>query len=128
VRGAGLAQQQVTQHPDSGAELIGFEVPNWPKIISVALEAAATLYEVPLIGWDIAATEEGALIVEPNFTPDFDLPQLADRRGILDDQFKAFLADCQMARRAAKKKLRRLHREDTSDRIARLRQSIMGPS
>jgi hypothetical protein len=128
VRGAGPMQQQVTQHPDSGVELIGFEVPNWPKIISVALEAAATLYEVPLIGWDIAPTDDGALIVEPNFTPDFDLPQLADRRGILDDQFKAFLADCQVARRAAKEKLRRLYRKETSDRIGRLRQSLMGPS
>jgi hypothetical protein len=81
---------------------------------------------VPLIGWDMAATEDGAVIVEPNFTPDFDLAQLADRRGILDDQFKAFLADCQLARRAAKKKLRTVYRAETSDRIARLRQSIMG--
>jgi hypothetical protein len=126
VRGAGLAQQEIARHPDSGGELIGFEIPNWSQIIGVALEAAATLHEVPLIGWDMAATEDGAVIVEPNFTPDFDLAQLADRRGILDDQFKAFLADCQLARRAAKKKLRTVYRAETSDRIARLRQSIMG--
>ena len=50
-----------------------------------------TLAEVPLIGWDMAAVEGGALIVEPNFTPDFFMTQLADRRGMLDARFNAFL-------------------------------------
>jgi len=53
------------------------------------------LPELKLIGWDIAPVDEGAMLVELNHTPDFILPQLADRRGILDEEFKAFLGECE---------------------------------
>ena len=47
---------------------------------------------VPLIGWDIASTAEGIVIVEMNETPDFFLAQFAERRGVLDQDLKAFIA------------------------------------
>ena len=100
VRGSGLGLEEVTHHPDTGAALVGVEVPNWREIVGLALEAASTLAEVPLIGWDMAAVEGGALIVEPNFTPDFFMTQLADRRGMLDARFNAFLAGRKLAARA----------------------------
>ena len=103
VRGSGLALEEVTHHPDTGAELVGIEVPNWREIVGLALDAASTLTEVPLIGWDMAAVEDGALIVEPNFTPDFFMTQLADRRGMLDARFNAFLASCKAAAQRTKK-------------------------
>jgi len=40
----------------------------------------------------IAAVERGALIVEPNFTPDVFMTQLADRCGMLHARCNAFLA------------------------------------
>jgi hypothetical protein len=55
--------------PDRGA-VVDDVVPNGRDIVELALEAASTLAEVPLIGWDITAVEGGALIVEPNFTPE----------------------------------------------------------
>jgi putative polysaccharide biosynthesis protein len=126
VRGTGLAQEEVTQHPDTGAELIGIEVPCWHEIVGMARSAAATLEEVPLIGWDMAATEAGIAIVEPNFTPDFGLPQIADRRGVLDQQFNAFLTRCRVASRDAKKRIKQLDRLETRERISRLGHSIFG--
>jgi hypothetical protein len=126
VRGSGLTLEQVAHHPDTGAELVDIEVPNWREITALALEAASTLGEVPLIGWDMAAVEEGALIVEPNFTPDFFMAQLADRRGMLDERFKVFLAYCRDAAQKAKKQLRSGIRAEGRDRLRRLRRDMTG--
>jgi putative polysaccharide biosynthesis protein len=95
IRGAGMTLEEVTHHPDSGATLIGTVVPNWSEVTKTALEAAKVLPELKLIGWDIAPVDEGAVLVELNHTPDFILPQLADRRGIMDDGFTRFLANCE---------------------------------
>ena len=126
VRGTGLALQEVTQHPDTGAALVGVEVPNWRDIVGVALEAASTLAEVPLIGWDMAAVEGGALIVEPNFTPDFFMTQLADRRGMLDARFNAFLAGCKAAAQRTKRKRRIAQSAEGRERMRRLGRDMTG--
>jgi hypothetical protein len=126
VRGSGLALEEVTHHPDTGAALVGIEVPNWREVTGLALEAASTLGEVRLIGWDMAATEAGVLIVEPNFTPDFFMVQLADRRGILDERFKAFLAHCKAAAQRAKKKQRSGLNAETQGRLRRLGRDMTG--
>jgi hypothetical protein len=126
VVGTGLAQRELTHHADTGARLVGITVPLWREITELALEAAKSLREVRLIGWDMAATEHGAVIVEPNYTPDFGLPQLADRRGMLDEPFKAFLAACRAEGREAKRQLKRWHARETRDELSRLGRSITG--
>jgi hypothetical protein len=120
VRGTGLALVEVTHHPDTHANLVGIEVPNWHGIVELALEAASALAEVPLIGWDIAAVEGGALIVEPNFTPDFFMTQLADRCGMLDARFNAFLAARKKAARQAKRQRRTAQSIEARERMRRL--------
>jgi hypothetical protein len=99
ARGNGLGLKDVTRHPDTGASLIGVEVPHWTDTIELALEAAATLKDVPLIGWDIAATESGPIIVEATDTPDFSMPQLIDRRGMLNERLTTFLEACKSAQK-----------------------------
>jgi hypothetical protein len=95
IRGVGMTLEEVTHHPDTGTALIGRAVPNWTEVTRTALEAAKVLPDLKLIGWDIAPVDAGAVIVELNQTPDFILPQLADRRGIMDAAFKRFLAECE---------------------------------
>ena len=95
IRGVGMTLEEVTHHLDSGAALIGTVVPNWSEVTKTALEAAKVLPDLKLIGWDIAPVDEGAVVVELNHTPDFILPQLADRRGMMDAGFKRFLAECE---------------------------------
>ncbi|HWB45392.1 MAG TPA: sugar-transfer associated ATP-grasp domain-containing protein [Hyphomicrobiaceae bacterium] len=99
TRGTGLALKEVTGHPDTGATLVGAEIPHWTDTIELALEAAAALKDVPLVGWDIAATESGPMILEATDTPDFFTPQLVDRRGMLNKRFTAFLETCKAARK-----------------------------
>lgn len=95
VRGVGMTHEEVTHHPDTGAPLVGALVPNWSAVTETALDAAKVVPDLRLVGWDIAPVDGGAMLVELNHTPDFILPQLADRRGMLDDEFKVFLAECE---------------------------------
>ena len=103
VSGKGLDLTEHSTHPDSGGAITGTHVPNWNAVCATALEGARLLSETPLIGWDIAPVEDGAVIVEVNHTPDLTLLQLADRRGILDAEFKTFLAKRRVDRKAWKR-------------------------
>lgn len=93
VRGNGAKLDEITHHPDTGARIVGTVVPNWQEVILLALEGAKVVEEIPLVGWDIAPIDSGAVIVELNETPDFNLHQLADRRGMMDAAFTEFLAE-----------------------------------
>jgi Sugar-transfer associated ATP-grasp len=98
--GAGLDVRIHEQHPDTRAGLRGFVIPQWDAMKQLALHGARLMRHVPMIGWDIAPAEKGPIIVEMNETPDFFLVQFADRKGMLDNEFLAFM-DFQAKNRAA---------------------------
>ena len=60
--------------------------------MELALAGAKLMQHVPMIGWDIAPAESGPIIVEMNETPDLSLNQLADKRGILEQEFLDFMS------------------------------------
>jgi hypothetical protein len=91
--GVAFELKELDRHPDTGLPLAGSFVPNWSAVCELAKEGARLFKETALIGWDIAPVESGALIVEANVTPDFILPQLAERRGALDSEFRGFLME-----------------------------------
>ena len=107
ISGVGAELRIVEEHPDSGATLVGSRWPLWQEMRELALEGAKLMRHVPLIGWDIAATNEGARIVEMNVTPDFTLPQLANRRGMLDANFAEVRAFQMREAKARKAEVRR---------------------
>jgi hypothetical protein len=53
-------------HPDSGAPIEGFEVPYWAEVKELAARAAAVTPGIKTIGWDIAVTEDGPVLIEGN--------------------------------------------------------------
>ncbi len=93
VSGKGLNQQSHDVHPDSGAAMVGFELPMWAEAKALAVDGMHVFSKMGMIGWDVAITDQGPVIVEPNETPDHMLPQIADRRGMLDDRFRSFVAE-----------------------------------
>jgi hypothetical protein len=90
--GNGLSMTEHEVHPQTGAPLIGFAHPEWDAVLALALSGAQLMRHVPLIGWDIACTADGLVIVEMNESPDLFLVQFADRRGALDADFATFHA------------------------------------
>lgn len=67
-------------HPDSGVKLIGFQVPNWDKVISLVHEAAR-ISPVHYVGWDIAVRENDCILVEGNYDPHLNSIQIAGGGG-----------------------------------------------
>jgi Sugar-transfer associated ATP-grasp len=89
--GIGLDLIEHTHHPDTKSQLVGMEIPGWTRLSQTAVEAARLMRHMPLIGWDMAMLETKPVIVEMNEKPDLFLNQLADGRGILDEELTAFL-------------------------------------
>lgn len=53
-------------HPDSGKHLIDFEVPKWQEVKALVKKAAQVLPKVHYVGWDVAVTNEGCILIEGN--------------------------------------------------------------
>jgi hypothetical protein len=54
------------RHPDTGVQIEGFQLPCWEEAKRLALRAHELLGEVTTVGWDVAITDDGPIIVEAN--------------------------------------------------------------
>jgi len=82
----------VTHHPVTGARIAGRQLPLWPELRAVALRAHAAFDDRILVGWDIAITDTGIVLVEGNSGPDVDIMQRARRCGLFEGRFGPLLA------------------------------------
>lgn len=57
-------------NPDTGKRIAGEAVPDWPLIARTVQRAALSFAEMPLLGWDIALSADGIVIIEANSNPD----------------------------------------------------------
>ena len=57
------------RHPDTNAVFLGYPIPFFSDALALAKKAAAVLPQIGHIGWDIAITTRGAVIVEGNADP-----------------------------------------------------------
>lgn len=71
-------------HPDTQVPIIGFQVPYWNSVLELARTAARIVPQVRTVGWDIAVTNQGAILVEGNNGWAADLWQIPEGRGLLD--------------------------------------------
>ncbi|MDQ7246626.1 sugar-transfer associated ATP-grasp domain-containing protein [Dongia sedimenti] len=69
-------------HPVTGAQVTGRQMPCWEEIKAVAVKAHNAARGRLLVGWDIAVTKDGPLVLEGNSYPDVDFPQRVCRVGI----------------------------------------------
>lgn len=62
-------QNRYAYHPITKTQLIGLNIPNWDKAVELVTNAHREIAENPIIGWDIAITEDGVDVVEANSSP-----------------------------------------------------------
>jgi hypothetical protein len=65
VDGEGLVE--VERHPDTGVPFRGFAIPDWESACRLVLRAAESFLPVRTIGWDVAFTPSGPVLIEGNF-------------------------------------------------------------
>jgi hypothetical protein len=58
--------KSVTAHPDSGRAFEGFAIPLFSEALMLVARAHMSLGPLPTVGWDVAITPEGPLLVEGN--------------------------------------------------------------
>jgi hypothetical protein len=71
-----------SEHPETGQRIDGFVLPFWGELVELALRAQRSLPRLKSVGWDIAATEHGVVLVEANLTYDLSILQIAHQRGL----------------------------------------------
>ena len=57
------------KHPDSNITFKGFEIPKWDELKETAKSLASELSEMHCVGWDLALTDNGWVLVEGNARP-----------------------------------------------------------
>jgi hypothetical protein len=94
VTGIGGDQIEVSQHPDTGAEIVGMTLPFWDELLELNAACCRTFSGVRFQSLDVAITNTGPVIVEVNSGSSFDLPQVATGRGFLTDEVRGFFEGC----------------------------------
>lgn len=79
-----LRAKPVTHHPDTGFPLVGIALEGYRQAHDLAVEATHKFYFMGSIGWDIASTASGPVIVEANAW--WGNPQKQIGRGIITDE------------------------------------------
>lgn len=78
---ADISKDDVKIHPLTGLNLIGFQVPFWKECREMITKAALITPENKSIGWDVAITNKGPLLIEGNHNWSHELWQLPVRKG-----------------------------------------------
>lgn len=69
------AMAYYTQHPLSGQPFIGFRIPFFREAVELCQQAALVEPKMRYIGWDVAITPAGPVLVEGNNLPGYDMCQ-----------------------------------------------------
>lgn len=74
-------------HPVTKTAFTGFTVPMFEEAIALCLKAAQVKPELAYIGWDVAITPDGPVLIEGNILPGYDMVQNSkfnpDGKGLL---------------------------------------------
>ncbi len=73
--------EEVEVHPATGVKFDGFKIPYWDDIKKMVLDAAMVNPAVKVVGWDVAISDKGPLLIEANRRPGFDLVQVLENKG-----------------------------------------------
>lgn len=71
-------------HPDTGIEILGFQISRWDELVSMAKELAMKFNTIRYIGWDFVLTNAGWKIMEANFAGDF-MWQMCYEKGMREE-------------------------------------------
>ncbi len=63
-------------HPDTDTVICGFEIPDFKEGREMVEKAALRVSDIGYVGWDIAFSDKGALLIEGNHFPGHDIYQM----------------------------------------------------
>lgn len=81
----------IERHPDTGAPIAGHALPCWEEAKALALRAFAAAPERATVGWDVAITDDGPMLVEGNTASHPDIAQATMRAPLSETPYPAAL-------------------------------------
>lgn len=69
-------------HPDTGQQILGFQMPQWNDALQLAERLARVVHNCKYVGWDLAYSVGGWVMVEGNSRGQFGVYQIPSQRGI----------------------------------------------
>lgn len=80
-------------HPVTGATIPGRQVPMWEEAKALTVAAHAQAFgDYALVGWDVAISSDGPILIEGNSKPGVLMPQRSCRRGLGTMRYGQLLA------------------------------------
>ena len=82
---------EYTTHPDTGKRLIGFQIPEYKEALEFSRKLAMVCPQVRYVGWDLALTDAGWIMIEGNADAHFggwQIPLQTGFRPIIDPLMK----------------------------------------
>jgi hypothetical protein len=93
--GSGQTRAELfARHYETGALIERFRLPFWDETRSAVRHAARCMRELPALGWDVAITARGPVVIEANWQFCFLLPQTAFRIGLRKEFLSLFEFTC----------------------------------
>ena len=113
--GGGFRFEEVEAHPETGARLLGWTLPDWAAAVETAIDAHSLVHRVGIIGWDLALSAKGPMVIEANTFPNHTLYQDASGKGVyspdllrgVHERAAARTADLEARKKASAKKKNR---------------------
>lgn len=92
--GVDEAGNRYLEHPDSKKVIPGFRIPRWEEAVELARSLALKMQEqgARYVGWDLALTNAGWVVVEGNSRAQF-VMQIADERGRMKELLRLVYGD-----------------------------------
>ena len=78
-------------HPDTGYPVKGQKIPYFKEAVELAIKAQTRVHHLRTIGWDIAISDKGPVIIEGNYGWDHSTIQRITRRGLIKGSFEVEL-------------------------------------
>ncbi len=66
LAGSGFGLEAMPVHPVTGAPTVGVSVPEWDRTRELVERSAAAFAPLRTVGWDVAPTDDGPVLVEAN--------------------------------------------------------------
>jgi hypothetical protein len=89
LRRQGRVLVPVERHPDTGTVIAGHQLPYWCETLDLAARALDLARGIPVLGWDVAITDDGPVLIEGNMASNPDIAQAPTGIPLSDTAFPA---------------------------------------
>ena len=83
-----MTDKRVERHPDTNVVFDGYKIPYYKEALALAKSCMKIFYGIKTVGWDIAITSDGPIVIEGNDDWGLAAHQMVENQGWAERYFK----------------------------------------